>query len=181
MGARLQIQPHLKVEEVEAHYRGAKTGLERTHWQVIRLLLLGERSEEVARVVGYSVLWVRTLAKRYNSAGPEALADGRRNNPGKAPLLDAAALEALRQALEDPPQEGGLWSGPKAARWMERRLGRAVDNSRGREALLRMGWTPQRPRPRHREADPEEQRRFQGRGAAAGLRSRTTGASQQRH
>lgn len=162
MGTRIQIKPHLNVAEVEARYRTAKTVLERTHWQVIRLLLLGERSEEVARVVGYGVLWVRILAQRYNTRGPEALADGRRHNRGAAPLLDTAALEALRTALESPPPEGGVWSGPKAARWIERRLGREVDNSRGREALLRVGWTGQRPRPRHKDADPVKQARFQG-------------------
>lgn len=169
MGARLRIEPHLEQTEVEARYRAAKTALERTHWQVIRLLQQGEPSEEVARVVGYSLTWVRVLAERYNAGGPEALRDGRRNNLGATPLLDAAGLEALRQALKNPPEGGGVWSGPKAARWIERRIGRSVDNARGLEALRRIGWTPQRPRPRHRDADPQAQARFQGGGVAPGV------------
>lgn len=169
MGVRLRIKPHLEPAEVEARYRAAKTALERTHWQVIRLLQQGERSEEVARVVGYSLTWVRVLAERYNADGPEALRDGRRNNPGAAPLLDEAGLEALRQALESPPEGGGVWSGPKAARWIEQRIGRSVDNARGLEALRRIGWTPQRPRPKHRDADPQAQARFQDGGATPGV------------
>lgn len=177
MGARLQIKPHLSAEAVEARYRAAKSALERTHWQVIRLFLAGEHSEEIARIVGYSIVWVRVLAERYNAHGPEALLDGRRRNPGAAPLLDEAGLEALRQALQSPPQEGGAWTGGKVARWMERRLGRTLDDRRGTEALHRVGWTPQKPRPRHQEADAVEQARFQGGNAPPGLSVSASGAS----
>lgn len=169
MPARLRLQAHLEPEQIEARYRSAEGGLERTHWQVIRLLAQGRTSEDVAAVVGYCVPWVRALARRYNQDGPEALADGRRDNRGGPPLLDDDALEALQTALQDPPLGGGVWSGPKATRWMERRLGRpagTLDNARGWEALRKVGWRPQRPRPRHQDADPEEQARFPGAAAS---------------
>ena len=164
MSARLHLKDRLSREEMEARYHAACSVLEHTHWLVIRLLAQGRTSEEVAATVGYSVAWVRVLARRYNEDGPEALADGRRDNHGGPALLDDDGLEALLEALKGPPPSGGVWSGPQAARWMEQRLGRApqsLDDARGWEALRKVGWRPQRPRPQHKEADPEAQTRFQ--------------------
>lgn len=164
MPARLQIREHLSDAELEARYRGAAQVLDRTHWQVILLLKQGIRSEEVAALVGYCVTWVRILARRYNEDGPAALHDGRRDNHGQAPTLGDDDLLALLYAMAGTPPAGGVWTGPQAARWMETRLGRApgsLDDARGWEALRKVGWRPQRPRPRHQGGDPEAQARFQ--------------------
>jgi Winged helix-turn helix len=54
------------------------------------------------------------------------------------------------------------------AAWMARRLGlQKVHPQRGWEALKRIDWSPQAPRPRHaRAAGPEEQAAFRGLEAA---------------
>src|SRR3712207_8306454 len=64
-----------------------------------------------------------------------------------------------------PPEDRGLWSGPKVAAWMARRLGlRKVHPQRGWEALQRIGWSPPAPRPRHAQAGraPGSQPPFKG-------------------
>ena len=65
----------------------------------------------------------------------------------------------LRERLKRPPEDGGVWTAKKVAAVMAAELGLAtVAEPRGWEALRALGWTIQKPRPRHaRAASPEEQ------------------------
>jgi hypothetical protein len=112
----------------------------------------------VAEVLALVPRWVTQLAARYNAVGPEALGDQRRRNGKAASLLTEAVLAALAKRVQAPPEDGGLWSGPKVAAWMARHLGlAAVHPQRGWEALKRLEWSVQAPRPRHpRTATPEQ-------------------------
>ena len=165
MPRRLPVPPHLPAADLEARYRRARDPVERSHWQIVWLLATGRPTAEVAAVTGYSVPWVRRVARRYAEGGPAALGDRRRANPGAPPLLDPARQAALRAALAGPAPDGGLWTGRKVAAWMARELGRPVGEQRGWEWLRRLGFTPQRPRPRQARADPAAQAAFKG-GAA---------------
>ena len=93
-----------------------------------------------------------------------ALGDQRRGNGRAASLLREDVLAALAERLHTPPEDGGLWSGPKVAAWMARHLGLArVHPQRGWEALKRIEWSLQAPRPRHpRAATPEQRAAFKG-------------------
>jgi transposase len=103
--------------------------------------------------------WVEELAARYNALGPAALGEQRRRNGRTATLLTEAVLAALAERLKEPPGDGGLWSGPKVAAWLAGHLGLAqVHPQRGWEALQRLGWSLQAPRPRHARAATPEQR-----------------------
>jgi transposase len=169
MPARLCLADHLTTEELEARYRAATRPMEVKHWQVLWLYSKGWHTEDIAEAVGYTQIWVRKLAGRYNEAGPDAVDDGRKTNPGKERLLDEAGCAALREAIEnETPPGGGQWNGPKVAEWMSAYLGREVWPVRGWEYLRHLGYTPQRPRPRHEKAaDEEAQRRYQSRPQAA--------------
>ena len=137
---------------------------------------------EVAEVLAFVPRWVEQLAARSDASGPAALGDQRRRNGKAASLLTEAVLAALAERLQEPPEDGGLWSGPKVAAWMARHLGLAkVHPQRGWEAPQRLGWSLQAPRPRHpRAATPAEQAAFKGgsRRRSPGPRRRTpTGRS----
>jgi transposase len=152
---------HLSVEELAERFRSAKDVVERSHCQVIWLLAKGHTIPEVAEVVALTPRWVRKLAERYEREGAASLGDHRRYNAGK-PLLSAEDFEALRERLGAPPDDGGLWTGPKVARWMAARLGLAhVHAPRGWEALKKLDWSLQQPRPRNpRSASPDEAAAF---------------------
>jgi hypothetical protein len=85
MPKRIQITPHLSVDELEKRYRHAKDGVERSHYQIIWLLARGHWSEEVAQLTGYSRSWIYELVWGYNRLGVEAIGDKRRQNAGAAP------------------------------------------------------------------------------------------------
>lgn len=175
MPARIRVKEHLSTEELQQRYRRSAHSAEKMHWQVLWLIAVGKSSSEVAQATGYTINWVRELVGRYNRGGPDAILDGRRDHSGRRPLLSQEQERALVRALEGDAPRGGLWSGPEVARWMSGQLARPVAPQRGWEYLRKVGQTPQVPRPRHRDADPEAQEAFQARSPRA--RSPGTGSS----
>jgi transposase len=154
-----RIVEHLPIQALEARYRAARDATEARHFQAIWLLAQGRTFVEVAEVLAFVPRWVEELAARYNAFGPGALGDRRRRNGRAASLLTEAVLCALAERLTAPPGDGGVWNGPKVAAWMARHLGLAkVHPQRGWEALKRIGWSVQAPRPRHSRAATPEQR-----------------------
>jgi transposase len=150
------------VAELQAGYRGSKAATLARHYQVIWLLAQGRTVTETARLTGFVPRWVEQLLVRYNQLGPSSLGDRRRGNGTKATILTPSVLNMLRERLKSPPEDGGIWTAKKVAVVMAAELGLAkVAEQRGWEALRAVGWTIQRPRPRHaRAAGPEAQAEF---------------------
>ena len=159
-----RIVEHLSVAELEGRYRAARDVTEARHTQAIWLLAQGRSVLEVAGVLAFAPRWVEELAGRYNAHGPEALGDRRRCNGRAASVLTEAVLGALAERLRTPPEDGGRWTGAKVAIWMAAQLGLAkVHPQRGWEALQRIRWSVQAPRPRHpRSVTPEQRAAFKG-------------------
>lgn len=155
------MAPHLGLAELEQRYRQASDGVARSQWQIIWLLAQGQSTQHVVQVTGYSATWIGTIAKRYNTDGPDAIGDRRHSNPGAASLLSAEQLAELDRALERPAPDGGLWTGPKIAQWMADKRGQKVHAQRGWELLQRLNYRSSVPRPRHLKADLATQEAFQ--------------------
>src|SRR5918911_1600111 len=143
--------------ELGQRYRAARSPIERSHLQVVWLLSRGRGEREVAQVTGYGRRWVGEVARRYDEGGPDGLGDRGRGNAGARPLLGAEDEAALRAAPAEPSADGGLWTGPKVATWMAARLGRKVWPQRGWDYLKKLGYSAQRPRPRHAKAASSEE------------------------
>ena len=100
--------------------------------------------------------WVRLLCKRYNEHGPDSLGDRRQNNGSSPAILTPEALSSLKERLKTPPDDGGLWNGPKVARWLASfHSFETVHNQRGWDALVDRVFHPE-PRPRHPNAAGED-------------------------
>jgi len=165
MPKRLELSPHASTKELEHRYKKARDPVQRSHLQIVWLLSEGRTTSEVSEVTGYSLGWVRKIARRYNEWGAEALGDRRHQNPGarERALLDEEGQAQLREALlSGPPPGGGMWSGPKVARWIEERNGlEKVHAQRGWEYLRKVGMSPQLPRPSNAKgASPSEREAF---------------------
>jgi hypothetical protein len=113
-----RIVGHRPVEELEARYRAARDATEARHYQAIWLLAQGRTVLEVSEALAFVPRWVEELARRYNGFGPSALGDQRRHNGRAASLLTEAVLSALAERVAAPPEDGGVWSGPKVAIWV---------------------------------------------------------------
>ena len=157
-----KVAEHLSLAELQAGYRDSKAATLARHYQVIWLLAQGRSCAEVAQLTSLARRWVEQLLARYNQFGPSSLGDRRRGNGAKATVLTPAVLDVLRERLKSPPGDGGLWTAKKVAALIAAELGLAkVAEQRGWEALRAIGWTIQRPRPRHaRAASPEEQAEY---------------------
>ena len=102
-----------------------------------------------------------------NRRGVKGLGDRRHGNPDakERALLDEEGQAQLREALLGPPPAslgGGMWSGPKVARWIAQRNGlEKVHVQRGFEYLRKVGMSPQVPRPSNAQgADASEREAF---------------------
>ena len=143
-------------------------------FHILWLMKEGHTPDEVAFMLGYTARWVRTIVQRWNRAGEQGIADHRRTLPGAPCLLSIEQQQELDHALDQPPADGGLWSGPKVAAWMQERLGRSVDKRRGWDYLQRLGYSTRVPRPQHEQCDQATQQALKttprgGREAAAGV------------
>jgi transposase len=169
MAKRVEVKTELTSQELHERSRQASELVERTHWHMLWLMKEGHTPQEVASRVGYTAAWVRKIVRRYNDQGEQGITNHRLSLPGAKPLLDQELQNELDQALQQAPQDEGLWSGPKVAAWMEQKLGRPVDKRRGWDDLQRLRDSTRVPRPQHEEASEAEQSAFKKtRGGADG-------------
>ncbi len=153
------IASHLSAAELEARYATAADPVSKSHFHAIWLLFLGYAANDVAAILSFSVRWVNLLLKRYNEQGPDSLEDLRQGNGAAPAILTPEALIELKERLKTAPDDGGLWTGPKLARWLAKfHALKSVHNQRGWEALIAVKYTIQKPRPRHPKAADEEDR-----------------------
>jgi transposase len=86
--------------------------------------------------VGISYAYALEIIKKYNELGEKSLKNRKKRNPKsggeKRALLTNKELKKLAIALESKPSDGGIWTGPKVARWIEKERGvERVWNQRG--------------------------------------------------
>jgi len=179
MAKRVTVTSELTPEELHERYRSATNPVERTHWHILWLVKEGHTPDEVAFMLGYTARWVRTVVQRWNKDGEQGIVDHRRMLPGARPLLSLEQQQELDHALDQPPADGGLWSGSKVAAWMQDRLGRPVDARRGWDYLQRLDRSTRVPRPQHEESDEATQQAFKK--TSRGGREAPSGVSRGEH
>ena len=157
------VADHLSVSALEQQYRSCTDTTAARHLQAIWLLAKGHHIAEVSATVSFARQWVERLLARDNAQGPQALGDLRRRNGTSPSVLKPDLLDKLKDRLREPPPDGGLWTSPKVAAWMASELGlKRVAPQRGWEALKAIGWSVQKPRPRHPQAaTPEDKAAFE--------------------
>jgi len=156
---RLELTLQHEVGELKAAYRACKDAVERRRIQAVWLLASGKSREEVKAVTAYSHGSLVKVIKRYNEGGLAGLQDQRHHNSGKQTLLTEEEQQALYTALCSPPEDGA-WSGKQVIAWIKEHLGKDIGLSGSYVYLERLGFSLQRPRPRHAKADEEAQAHF---------------------
>lgn len=161
MARPINIRADLSVEELERRYRQAQDPVARSQWQIVWLLAHGQSSAQVAAATGYSLTWIRTIARRYWVDGEAGIGDRRHGNRGGPRRLSAEQQAALDQALEGAAPDGGLWTAKQVAVWITEQTGTPSSLFCGWSSLRRLDRRRYRPRPRHAKADAQAQAAFQ--------------------
>lgn len=107
--ARIPFVRHRTANQIRSAYRSCRHPVEKVRWHAIWLLARTDEPRtpaRVAAVVGLSDITVRAGLHRWNAHGPAGRTDRRR--------------DALRAAIPTRPPDGGVWSGPKAVRYIRR-------------------------------------------------------------
>ncbi|MFK7930327.1 MAG: winged helix-turn-helix domain-containing protein, partial [Myxococcota bacterium] len=154
MARILLVSPHLSPQDLEARFQRSRDVGERERLHCVLLKSEGRSSRDIAAFFRRREDWVRRTVRKYNEHGPVAMKDGRQSN-GRERALSSSQMDQLDQAIQGEPPGGGFWSGPKVATWLDSYLGIEVTNRTGWAYLKRLGYSIQRPRPRHPEADLE--------------------------
>jgi transposase len=162
MSRRIELRPHLSTQELYERYRGCRQPNEKVRWRALYLISRGTLAAEAARRVGRTSGWVTQLTQRYNAGGGADVPDRKGEaRPGPRPAASGELALELATALRSEAPDGGLWTAPKVAAWIEQRTGCAVHETTAWRAMRRLGFTLQVPRPRHARSAPErEQARF---------------------
>ena len=154
MPTPLLVAPHLTEAELRSRAKNAKNPDERMRWIAVTQKMAGRSTTLIADFCNRKPDWVRRVVRLYNAKGPDALKHGRATNR-RPPLLNATGILKLRHAIEqESPPGGGLWDGPKVARWMSDYLQRKVNPQMGWTYLTkRLRWSQKVPLPKHPESD----------------------------
>ena len=162
--ARLPFVRHLTERQILRRYRACRHPVEKTRWHAIWLLARTDEDRTPARaadLVGLSAVTVRDVLHRWNERGPDGLTDRRKGN-GAEPKRSDRRRQALFNALNGRPPDGGLGTGPKVARYVRDRWSVTVRPETGWRWLRDLGFTLQVPRPSHpRSADRATRRRWE--------------------
>jgi transposase len=152
--ARIPFVRHRTANQILRKYRACRHPVEKVRWHAVWLLARTDEPRspaQVAALVGLSDVTVRAVLHRWNAHGPDGLTDGREGN-GSEPKLVPRRRDALYAALQKRPPDGGVWTGPKVARYVRDRWGVAVGPVTGWRWLVTLGFTLQVPRPSHPKA-----------------------------
>src|SRR5262249_36523432 len=160
MARRITIRADLSPEELERRYRQASDPVARSQWQIVGLLGCGQTRAQGGAATGYSLTWIRSIARRYQAEGEAGIGDRRHGNPGGKRRLSAEQEAELDRALEGAAPDGGLWTARQVAAWITERTGTRVSVVCGWEYLRRLDRRRYRPRPRHAKADAQAQEAF---------------------
>lgn len=154
---RIELIDHLSVEELKRRYQTATDAREARRWQVLWLIGEGRSTREAAAAVGITQRTARGIVARFNRRGATERLDTRRVNSGRPPKLSDAQQRKLLEALKGKAPDGGLWTGPKVAAWVEQETGFRGGQTFGWKTFKRLGARLRVPRQHHEKAADEEE------------------------
>lgn len=159
------LAKHFSSGELKEKYRTTQDSVEARRWHLLWKISLGWTIKNSAIAVGCSYPYAQKILSRYNQNGEEGVTNRKNQTSnhvrGKKRLLSQPQLEKLTKAIEKKPADGGIWTGTKVARWIEKETGREkVWNQRGWDYLKKCAYSWQSPRPAHKKADLLEQEIF---------------------
>ena len=121
----LHLAPHFSADELKTRYRCSPDPVESRRWHLLWLVHTPMSLSDAAQTVGLNYDYARSIVQVYNREGAEGVRHRRKDARPQQPrsLLTAEQQRMLETRLETPPDDDGVWSGPKVARVMAEMLG----------------------------------------------------------
>jgi transposase len=165
MPKKAYIASHLTVGVLKEKYQNAQDPVESRRWHLLWKIANGWTIKNSAIAIGINYEYAQKILQKYNKDGEEGVKNKRKDNSrktkGRQPLLNETQMTKLAEALKNRPSDGGIWTGPKVARWIELETGRTkVAKQRGWDYLKKQNYSCQSPRPKHKKGNPMEQEKF---------------------
>ena len=165
MPKKAHLANHFSSDELKNKYRTCQETVEARRWHLLWKISLDWTIKDAALAVGLNYQYAFKILKKYNEMGEEGVRNHKKTSPphrrGKKPLLNEEQFQELIIQLKTRSPDGGIWTGPKVARWIEQVTGlEKVGKQRGWDYLKKCNYSWQKPRPKHRKGDPLEQETF---------------------
>lgn len=140
--------------------------------------LEGMSRAEAARLAGMERQALRDVVLRYNAEGVDGLSDRPRTRQSRLTEGQQAALRAMILRGPHPERDGvSSWTRADIADLIEQRFGYRYHVSSLSKILRRLGFSRQKTRPSHPNADPKARAAWLKKGAARSARRGGAGAS----
>lgn len=148
-------------EALWAIYGRSTCAVQRRRSQLLALLAEGRNASDVLAITRYSRQGADKIIDAYHAEGLDGLQDRRHGNTGAPSLLSDGELLWLARRVRATSDD--LWSGRRVQDELRAQFGKTVHLSRCYEFLDAVGYSRQKPRPRHVDADPVAQETFKKR------------------
>ncbi|MEH2082053.1 MAG: helix-turn-helix domain-containing protein [Nostoc sp.] len=123
MPKKAYLANHLNSDERKQKYLKSQDGVESRRWHLLWKVSLNWTLKNSAIAVGINYDYAKKILKKYNELGAEGVKNLKNQHHGSKrgnkSLLSDEQLEKLAKELESRPADGGIWTGPKVARWIE--------------------------------------------------------------
>jgi transposase len=165
MPKQAYLAQHFSTDELKKRYKTCQDLVEARRWHLLWKISLGWTITNSALAVGLDYQYAKKVLRRYNEQGAEGIENGKKkakeHRRGKPVLLNQEQVKKLEEELKKRPEDGGVWTGPKVARWIEKETGREkVWKQRGWDYLKKCEYSWQKPRPKHKKANLADQEEF---------------------
>ena len=156
---------HYSSEQLKQKYLKSQDLIESRRWHLVWKVSLGWSIKNSAAAVGINYDYGKEIIKKYNELGEKGIINlkkiARKQVRGRKTLLTENQINSLKKELESRPSDGGIWTGPKVARWIEKETGvEKVWNQKGWDYLKKFRYSWQSPSSKHRKGNREEQEKF---------------------
>jgi transposase len=152
------------IQEVKAAMKNTKDKRMFERYQSILLHLKGMTYEQIAGIVGRSIVTINSYVKVYREKGLDGLQMGQ--SPGRPTFLTEEQEQELYQLIvEQRPADVGFpaemnWNAPLIRDWIKREFGVTYAERGVRKLLYRLGFSYTKPTYTLAKADPEKQAAF---------------------
>lgn len=169
MAQTIELALHHTKEELTKLYKETKNSTERTRLHFLSILRNKNKNSSVLAVsvktamkrVGMKLTWAQDTVRKYNKQGLMGVVDARKNNKRPAIIREEEKRKLKEELLSGVSPDGGLWTGPKAAKYLGEMVGKELSAVTGWRQLVSLGFSLKTPRLAHeKRATPEEQEAF---------------------